>query len=120
MNIEKEAPMESYYFIQAVKTKLELPSDNQAAAKIGITRSAVSNHKTGRCKTLNDEQCIKVAEILGLPAAAIIADQHAEAAKTPELKKLWLEMGKKLEVRVVPRGGIEPPTRGFSIHCSTN
>ena len=36
--------MESYYFIQAVKTKLELPSDNQAAAKIGITRSAVSNH----------------------------------------------------------------------------
>ena len=22
-------------------------------------------------------------------------------------------------VKVVPRGGIEPPTRGFSIHCST-
>jgi len=21
---------------------------------------------------------------------------------------------------VVPRGGIEPPTRGFSIRCSTN
>jgi len=21
---------------------------------------------------------------------------------------------------MVPRGGIEPPTRGFSIHCSTN
>ncbi len=21
---------------------------------------------------------------------------------------------------VVPRGGIEPPTRGFSVHCSTN
>ena len=112
--------MDSYSFIQAVKTKLDLPSDNQAAAKIGITRSAISNHKSGRCKTLSDEQCIKVAEILGLPAEAILADQHAEAAKTPELKKLWSEMGKKLILEMVPRGGIEPPTRGFSIHCSTD
>ena len=22
--------------------------------------------------------------------------------------------------KVVPRGGFEPPTRGFSVHCSTN
>ena len=25
-----------------------------------------------------------------------------------------------IEELVVPRGGIEPPTRGFSIRCSTN
>ncbi|MDF1693294.1 MAG: hypothetical protein P1U47_13015 [Zhongshania sp.] len=112
--------MDSYTLIQAVKTKLNLPSDNQAAAKIGITRATVSNHKTGRIKTLNDAQCLKVAEILELPPETVIADQNAEGAKSPEVKKFWEGFGKKLIIKMVPRDGIEPPTRGFSILCSKN
>ena len=112
--------MKGYELIQAVKTKLDLPSDNQAGAIIGLTRGTISNHKTGKCHTLSDEQCITVAKILDLPPMAVIADQHAEAAKTPELKQIWSSMGKKLVLKMVPRDGIEPPTRGFSILCSTD
>tara|TARA_R110001592_G_scaffold335102_1_gene619660 strand:- start:357 stop:707 length:351 start_codon:yes stop_codon:yes gene_type:complete len=81
--------MKSYELIQAVKEKLNLESDNQAAMNIGITRATVSNHKTGKCRTLNDEQCITVAKILGISAEQIIADQHLEGAKTPEERAVW-------------------------------
>ena len=30
-----------------------------------------------------------------------------------------LRVFNKLRLKVVPGGGIEPPTRGFSVHCST-
>jgi len=110
--------MKSYDLIQAVKTKLDLASDNQAANEIGISRSNVCDHKKGRAKTLSDAQCLKVAAILGLPPESVIADQRSEAAREPEVKQFWSNMGKKLILEMVPRDGIEPPTRGFSILCS--
>ncbi len=81
--------MNGYSWIVKVREKLELPSDNQAAAKIGISRSAVSQHKAGRAKSLNDEQCLQVAKILGISAEEVIADQHFEGAKTPEERAVW-------------------------------
>jgi hypothetical protein len=32
-----------------------------------------------------------------------------------------IELNTQVELnKMVPRGGLEPPTHGFSIHCSTN
>lgn len=32
-----------------------------------------------------------------------------------------VELNTQVELnKMVPRGGLEPPTHGFSIHCSTN
>ena len=88
--------MKSYEWIKKVRTALELTSDNQAAQHIGITRSAVSMHKAGKVKALNDGQCMRVAELLGINPAEVIADQHAEATENPALKSVWQNMAKTL------------------------
>jgi hypothetical protein len=36
----------------------------------------------------------------------------------PNLEDLWFR--RNALIYMVPRGGIEPPTRGFSVLCSTN
>lgn len=88
--------MKSYDWIIKVRTELDLPSDNQAAQRIGITRSAVSMHKNGKVKALNDSQCLRVAEILNIPAKVIIADQHAEAADCENLREVWRDIAKTI------------------------
>tara|TARA_Y100001934_G_C12262407_1_gene730712 strand:- start:48 stop:392 length:345 start_codon:yes stop_codon:yes gene_type:complete len=88
--------MKSYEWIVRVKDELELPSDNKAAMLIGVTRSAVSHHKSGKLKQLKDEHCMKVAELLGINPAEVIADQHAEGADNPALKSVWQSMAKNL------------------------
>jgi hypothetical protein len=43
--------------------------------------------------------------------------------KKPQLLRLRSQLGDPLTVELsnlVAKGGIEPPTRGFSIRCSTN
>ena len=84
--------MISYDLILAVKTKLKLESDNQAAKAIGITRATICDHRAGRCKTLNNEQCLKIAEILEIDPMLVIADQQGECAKTESLKDFWKEI----------------------------
>jgi DNA-binding transcriptional regulator YdaS (Cro superfamily) len=84
--------MNGYNWIVKVRDKLNLTSDNQAAAKLGISRSAVSQHKSGKVKYLNDEQCLQVAKILGISPENIIADQHLEGAKSAEEKAVWLNI----------------------------
>ena len=110
--------MKSYEWIVKVKEFKKLPSDNSAANLIGITRSAVSHHKIGTCLSLNDEQCLKVAELLEIEPIVVIADQRAAGAKSDSMKAVWEKV--KNSIVMVPRDGIEPPTRGFSILCSTD
>jgi plasmid maintenance system antidote protein VapI len=88
-SVHEENAMKSYKWIVEVKEKLNLPSDYRAAELIGITRQSVSKHKRNEAKTLKDEQCIKVADLLGISPEIVIADQHLEAAKTPEEKAVW-------------------------------
>jgi ActR/RegA family two-component response regulator len=110
--------MKSYNWISNVREKLELDSDNKAAIVIGIHRSAVSAHKREKVKYLSEPQCEKVAEILGLSVEEVLIDQAMERASTTKSREAWKKI--KEALIVVPRDGIEPPTRGFSIICSTD
>ena len=44
------------------------------------------------------------------------------ALQTNMLEEQWPEPWNNVNEgsKMVPRGGIEPPTRGFSVRCSTN
>ncbi len=49
--------------------------------------------------------------------------QPAAANALPEAGKdehSWHSAAARLPLEMVPRGGIEPPTRGFSVPCSTD
>ena len=52
--------------------------------------------------------------------ATVCASSPLEIPKPSEISEVFQKVGYFRFLEMVPRGGIEPPTRGFSIHCSTN
>ncbi|NML31815.1 helix-turn-helix domain-containing protein [Paraburkholderia antibiotica] len=101
-------------WLDAVKEALELPSDYAAASVLGVTRSAVSAYRNGK-STFDDETCIKVADILGVPRAAVLASMLAQRAKSEETRKVWIEVlekfskgFRKLALSANACGGLSP------------
>ena len=89
--------MDSIQYLQMAKEKLNVQSDYALAPHLGVTRSAVSKVVTGR-STLGDETAIKVADILGLPRAAVLADVYAEREKNPEIAAVWKSVWEKFSL----------------------
>lgn len=75
-------------FLKAVKQKHNIPSDGKLALILGHTRSSVSLLLQGR-NFLGDEAAMKVADLLDLDPAYVVACVHAERAKHAKEKQLW-------------------------------
>lgn len=82
-------------FLDAVKAKTGLPSDYAIAPVLGVTRSAVSKYRNGK-DFLGEETALRVAHILDLEPAAVLAAIQAEKAKTDEGKAAWKLIYEKL------------------------
>jgi len=106
--------MKSADWISMASEALGKPTARALAEKIGINEATLSQHKSGKAKTLNDDNCLVIAEICGLDPLIVIADQQAERA-SPAVRKIYERARKLASETMVPRDGIEPPTRGFSI-----
>lgn len=86
--------MKSYEWVKRVKAEKGLKSDNQAAIALGLNRAAISQHKSGKVKAFDDETCQRIADLLGIDVTEVLIDQHAEGAKSAELRKVWQNLGK--------------------------
>lgn len=82
-----------------------VPSDYALAKLLNVRQQTVSNYRSGRTQ-MSDEIALRVAEALGRPAAAVLAQLAAERAKNPEVAKVW-----KDAVKVLSRGALRG-TRG--------
>lgn len=80
--------MNTLEYLDAVKQKLGITSDYALAARLGVTRSAVSNFQRG-VGVFGDDVALTVAEILGVHPLTVIAQANAERAKTPEQRARW-------------------------------
>lgn len=85
--------MNTIEYLKAVKAKTGISSDYALAARLGITRSAVSKLQAGGV-TLSDDVALSVAQILGIEPIEVIASANAERAKTPEMRARWLDLMK--------------------------
>jgi len=89
--------MKSTEYLDAVRTKLQLPSDYALAKVLGITREAVSalrNEKT----SMGIETATKIGEILDIDCHIIYANGQIERAKTQEMKVFWEAITEKFSV----------------------
>ncbi len=134
--------MNTSAYLDAVKERLNLQSDYALAAKLEESRSRISNYRTGRTE-MDGDLIQKVASALGIDPIIVLADVSASRASTgferDAFKRLAIiaraqkrptavaaavrsEGGKtsRRKGRMVAKDGIEPPTRGFSIPCSTD
>ncbi|HDR9314036.1 TPA: hypothetical protein QDB16_000475 [Burkholderia vietnamiensis] len=75
-------------YLDAVKAKLDLPSDYAAAKHLHVTRAAVSRYRNGD-GTFDDTTAVRAAEILGIDPMEIIAAMNVERARDDETRALW-------------------------------
>lgn len=75
-------------WLDAVKARLDLPSDYAAAKVLGVTRQTVSGYRTGRA-TFDDEVAFLVAEILDVNPLEVMVSSRAERAKNDDQRHAW-------------------------------
>ena len=81
-------------WLDALKAQLDIPSDYAAAKVLGLTRSAVSHYRTGRT-SFDDVTAVRVADLLGVDPAEVLASVQYERAKTDEVREAWASLLEK-------------------------
>jgi transcriptional regulator with XRE-family HTH domain len=87
--------MNTVDYLRAVKARCGITSDYALAARLGITRSAVSKMQQGDV-AFSDDVALTVAELLQIDPIVVIAAANAQRAKTPEQKARWEGLMEKL------------------------
>jgi len=138
--------MKTWDYIERIRAKHGGCSDYRLSKLLGISQPAMTKYRAGM-READDEVSAKIAELLELPPMKVIADIHATRAQADGNKrmyKIWhdaaLSFGRTAffvaatggavaalapteaaaSNTMVAGDGIEPPTRGFSIPCSTD
>lgn len=82
-------------FLDAVKSKHGVVSDYALAKVLGVKQQTVNCYRHKNV-ALGDETAIRVAELLELEPATVLAAVHAERAKTEKEKAAWKLIYEKL------------------------
>lgn len=82
-------------FLDAVKAKTGARSDYALSKILGITASEVSKLRLKK-SFLGDSTAIKVAKLLDIDPAIVVACSHAERAKRADEKQVWQHIAKAL------------------------
>lgn len=98
--------MNTIGYLKQVKRRLGIESDYALAKALGVTQPAVSKLQKGT--TFSDETALKIAAILELHPALVLADAHAEREKNPEIQAVWRSLVEKIslgfELLLLPAG----------------
>jgi len=78
----------SIEFISDLKIKSGIASDYALAKLLGVTKVTISHYQNGKT-LIGDATAMRVAELLDLDPAYVVACIHAERAKHEGEKKLW-------------------------------
>ncbi len=82
-------------FLDEIKELRNVQSDYAVAKILGVRHTNLSNYRHGRSH-FDAAMCIKVAEVLNVEPAYIMACMEAERAKTDEIRKVWERAAKLL------------------------
>lgn len=82
-------------YLDAVKAKFGIESDYALAPRIGVTRAAISKYRNKK-DHMGDETAIRVAALLELDTALVLAAVHVERARSDTERAAWLELFERL------------------------
>ncbi|WP_216641718.1 hypothetical protein [Pandoraea apista] len=82
-------------YLDAVKARLHLTSDDAVSIALGVTPSAVSKYRVGRAR-FDDDVCVRVAQILGIDALQVVAAANYERARTDVGRAIWADLAERL------------------------
>ncbi|RQP43143.1 DUF3693 domain-containing protein [Burkholderia ubonensis] len=75
-------------YLDALKKRLDLPSDYAAAQALGVTRAAVSRYRNG-LSVFDEATAVRVADILGLDPLEVVSACKAESATDARMRRMW-------------------------------
>lgn len=82
--------MKASEYLDQCKAQLHIPSDYALAKKIGLSRFDVSRYRSGS-RTPDAYACVRIAVILGLDPAQVIADLHSQGEQDAERRRFWTD-----------------------------
>ena len=110
-------------FLDAVKSRRGVISDYQLAKIIGVSQQTVSRYRVGK-DYLGDSTAIRVAELLEIDPAIVVAAAHAERAKKPEERRVWegiiQKLGGAAALLLIGIGAISVPSPASAAPSSQN
>lgn len=68
-----------------------IESDYRLAQLLEVSKNAITNYRHGKSRP-DDEVALRLAALIDRDPASVIAELHAERAKTPEVRAMWLRM----------------------------
>jgi len=92
--------MRTVEYLDAVRAHLGLTSDYQLAKVLKVRGSAVVNWRKGR-SNLADDVAVRVAELLQLDPARVLADMAAERSSSEAVRAIWSRVAATLSVAAV-------------------
>lgn len=88
--------MKSQDFLDLVKARHGIPSDNKLAQFLDVPQGRLSLVRTGTRK-IDDAMAVKIAAALDLPVGYVLAEIQAERAKRTDLARVWHEVAVSLK-----------------------
>lgn len=85
--------MNSIQFLDAVRKRHHLNSDNKLASFLDCPQGAISRVRTGSRK-LDPTMALAIASALDEPAEYVLAEIQVERAKRPDVKRAWRRLAK--------------------------
>lgn len=102
--------MKSADYLDAVKQRHGLESDYRLSKVLGVGTSTISNYRSGR-SIMDATMCVRIAELLAVPAIEVIAAAEIERATRPEVKRVWLRYAAAVALVVVGLSGAPTPSQ---------
>ena len=80
--------MKQSEYLEAVKTRLNLPSDYALAKRLGISPQSMTGWKNGT-RNIPLDMAFKLAITLEIDPAQVVADLESQREKSPQRKEFW-------------------------------
>jgi ABC-type lipoprotein export system ATPase subunit len=80
--------MKASEWIDRIKAAAGWDSDYRVSKELQLSRQAVSDYR-GKTVSMDEETAIKVARVLSIDPALVLADQAMERAKNEEARNAW-------------------------------
>ncbi len=89
--------MRTNEYLDAVRERLNLSSDYKLAKVLKVHQTTISNYRHGR-SAIADDVAVRVAELLQLDPARVLADMAAERSSSDQVRAIWSRVAATLSV----------------------
>jgi hypothetical protein len=110
-------------YLDALRERLKLPSDYALQPVLAVGKSAISRYRHN-ADTFGEPVALRVAELLQLDPARVLADMAAERAGSDAARSAWRRLAATVGAAMlaifaaVPQDGLARPINGLGVDFS--